>query len=90
MHQFRATIHGKVQGVWFRAWTRDTARELGVTGWARNLPDGNVEVLAQGTPELLDKFKHSLWDGPPLARVTKIDADQSETNETLPSFSIRR
>ncbi|BDQ37473.1 acylphosphatase [Pseudodesulfovibrio nedwellii] len=90
MHQFHATIHGKVQGVWFRAWTRDTARELGVTGWVRNLPDGNVETLAQGNPELLSKFERDLWEGPPLARVTKINTTQSETDEIIPSFSIRR
>lgn len=90
MHQFRATIHGKVQGVWFRAWARDTARELGITGWVRNLPDGNVETLAQGSPELLDKFKRCLWEGPPLARVTKIDTDRSKTDETISSFSIHR
>nr|WP_287411033.1 acylphosphatase [Pseudodesulfovibrio sp.] len=90
MHQFHATIHGKVQGVWFRAWTRDTARELGVTGWVRNLPDGNVETLAQGNRELLSKFERDLWEGPPLARVTKINTTHSETDEIIPSFSIRR
>jgi len=90
MRQFRATIHGKVQGVWFRAWTRDTARELGVTGWVRNLPNGNVETMAQGSAELLNKFEHCLWEGPPLARVTEIEADWSEADEILPSFTIRR
>ncbi|WP_319541901.1 acylphosphatase [uncultured Pseudodesulfovibrio sp.] len=90
MRQFRATIHGKVQGVWFRAWTRDMARELGVTGWVRNMKDGNVEALAHGNDELLKKFEQRLWEGPPLARVTKIDATWSETDEILPSFSVRR
>ncbi|WP_341540072.1 acylphosphatase [Pseudodesulfovibrio tunisiensis] len=48
MKQVRAIIRGKVQGVWFRGWTRDTARELGLRGWVRNLPDGAVEAVAPG------------------------------------------
>ena len=90
MRQFRATIHGKVQGVWFRAWAQDMAREMNVTGWVRNLPDGNVETLAQGDDDLLRRFEKQLWEGPPLARVTKIDIHWSESDEELSSFSVRR
>lgn len=90
MRQLHAIVHGKVQGVWFRAWTRDTAREMGVTGWVRNLPDGNVEALAQGDDELLKSFEQRLWDGPPLARVTEIEAEWSDADEHFASFEVRR
>jgi len=69
MKQIHFTIHGKVQGVWFRAWTQDLAKEMGVTGWVRNMSDGNVEGTAMGDNELLAKFLDRLHDGQPLARV---------------------
>ncbi|WED44178.1 acylphosphatase [Legionella cardiaca] len=63
-------ISGKVQGVWFRASTKEQADKLGVTGWARNLIDGRVEVFACGDEEQLEKFALWLKEGPPLADVT--------------------
>lgn len=90
MKQIHAIVHGKVQGVWFRAWTRDTAREIGVSGWVRNMADGNVETVAQGNKDLLHRFLERLNDGPPLARVTKIDTDWSDTEEEFSQFGVRR
>lgn len=90
MLALHAIVRGKVQGVWFRAWTREMGREVGVTGWVRNLPDGNVETVAQGTREQIDLFEQRLWDGPPLARVTSVDAERSETDAPLSSFEVRR
>ncbi|HSW92738.1 MAG TPA: acylphosphatase [Gammaproteobacteria bacterium] len=69
MHCF---ISGKVQGVWFRASTQDKANELGLTGWARNLPDGRVEVLACGEADKLDALHEWLKEGPELARVEEV------------------
>lgn len=69
MHFF---ISGKVQGVWFRASTQEKAKELGLTGWARNLPDGRVEVLACGEPDKLDVLHEWLKEGPELARVEEV------------------
>ncbi|BDQ33753.1 acylphosphatase [Pseudodesulfovibrio portus] len=88
--QLRATVHGKVQGVWFRAWTRDTATNLGLTGWVRNLPSGDVETLADGTREQLEEFILRLWDGPPLARVTDIRSEWSEADNDFTAFTVRR
>jgi len=90
MTELHMTVFGKVQGVWFRAWTRDTAREMGVTGWVRNLPDGNVEALAQGNEELLARFMERLYDGPPLARVTKIDSSKHDVKTEFSSFEVTR
>ena len=61
------TVHGRVQGVWFRDSTRREAERLAITGYAINLPDGNVEVLAWGTPEALRELEAWLQQGPPLA-----------------------
>lgn len=90
MMQLHTVIHGKVQGVWYRAWTRDTAREMGLTGWVRNLPNGNVESVAVGERDTLDAFIRRLWDGPPLARVTEIESDWSEPDESFTGFTVRR
>ena len=61
---------GRVQGVFYRAATRQKAQELGVTGYARNLPDGRVEVMACGEAAAVDALCQWLWQGPPHARVT--------------------
>lgn len=89
MVELHAVVHGMVQGVWFRAWTRDLAREMGLSGWVRNRPDGGVETLARGERERLENFLARLRDGPPLARVTKIDIDWRETDEESVGFDVR-
>jgi len=66
-------VRGKVQGVFFRASTRDVARSLGVTGHAINLPDGSVEVLACGSAGALQSLRKWLRDGPAHARVDSLD-----------------
>ena len=62
-------VSGRVQGVFFRASTRAQAVRLGLTGYAKNLSDGNVEVLACGDPAALDELQRWLRRGPPAARV---------------------
>ena len=89
MLELHAVVHGMVQGVWFRAWTRDMARELDVTGWVRNQSDGAVEVLAQGAQDKLELFLERLHDGPPLARVTGIDANWRKREEAFDRFDVR-
>ena len=65
----RFLVSGKGQGVWFRASTRDEALRLGLRGYARNLDDGRVEVLAAGDAAAIDALATWLRHGPPLARV---------------------
>jgi acylphosphatase len=89
MQGVHVIIHGKVQGVWFRAWTQDTAKELGITGWVRNLAGGEVETVAQAEQETLDAFLDRLHDGPPLARVKRIDISPCDADERLKSFKVR-
>ena len=69
----RFTVHGRVKGVWFRDSTRREAVRLGITGHAINLPDGNVEVLACGDAAAVKELEAWLHQGPPMARVTKVD-----------------
>ncbi|MGD2055822.1 MAG: acylphosphatase [Gammaproteobacteria bacterium] len=68
----RCFVSGRVQGVFFRAATRERALALGVSGYARNLPDGRVEVLACGPREAVEALCHWLQEGPPAARVTAV------------------
>lgn len=69
----RCTVSGRVQGVFFRAAAQQEARGLGVTGYARNLPDGRVEVLACGEEYAIDRFRDWLWEGPTAAHVDNVD-----------------
>jgi acylphosphatase len=73
MSAVRFIVAGRVQGVCFRAGTRDQALALGIDGHAINLPDGRVEVLAAGDPEALDALERWLWQGPPAARVDAVE-----------------
>ena len=75
------TVHGRVQGVWFRDSTRREAARLGISGHAINLPNGNVEVLAVGAAAQLDALEAWLQEGPPMARVTKVERRPAEAAE---------
>ena len=65
----RFHISGRVQGVWFRAWTRQQAQQLELLGYAKNLADGRVEVLACGSEARVAELQQRLWQGPIQARV---------------------
>lgn len=84
----RCLVHGKVQGVWYRATVQDRAEALGVTGYARNRADGRVEVLACGDDASLTEMREWLWEGSPAAHV---DAVECEAVEDAPpeGFSTR-
>ena len=69
----RCLIGGRVQGVFYRASTVETAERLGLRGWVENLRDGRVEVVAAGTEEALAQLTAWLWQGPPSARVESVD-----------------
>ena len=68
----RCLVAGRVQGVWYRGSTQRQALALGITGSARNLPDGRVEVLACGDEAALQQLQDWLWQGPPAAEVTDV------------------
>jgi len=68
----RFFVSGRVQGVFYRASAREQALGLGLSGYARNLSDGRVEVLAGGDPAALDALERWLWQGPPAASVAAV------------------
>lgn len=86
---YRFIVSGRVQGVFFRQSAADTARQLGLDGWVRNLPDGRVEGLACGPAAALGELRAWLGKGPPAARV---DAVEWVVSEELPAagFLVRR
>lgn len=81
-------VSGQVQGVFFRASTEAAARRLGLTGWVRNLRDGRVEVLACGAENRLAELERWLWQGPPRARVTQVQAAEAPP-QSFDGFSVR-
>jgi acylphosphatase len=68
----RLRITGRVQGVWYRGWTVETARRLGLDGWVRNRADGSVEVLISGPEAAVQAMIWACRQGPPAARVDDI------------------
>jgi len=74
----RFVVNGRVQGVGFRYFVVREARALGLAGWVRNLPDGEVEVLASGEPDVVSAFEGRLWEGPPHAKVSSVEAREAE------------
>ncbi len=83
----RYYVSGRVQGVFFRDSTRRRALGLGLSGWARNLPDGRVEVLACGAPQALAELEAWLWQGPPHARVDEVVVEETAC-ESPAGFTI--
>ncbi len=86
MHAF---VSGLVQGVFFRSETRRVAKNLNVKGWARNLSDGRVEVLAEGEKENIDKLIEFLKVGPSAATVNKVDIKTENFRGEFNDFEIR-
>jgi len=82
----RCHVAGRVQGVFFRASTREQALNLGIEGYAHNLPDGRVEVLACGTVRAVDRLRDWLRQGPPSALVTGV-ACESVADQDVSGFS---
>lgn len=80
----RLLIHGRVQGVGYRAWCMQTARRLGVSGWVRNLADGSVEAVAHGSAVAVETFVGACEAGPSLARVTAVNTATLDTLEEEP------
>jgi acylphosphatase len=89
LQRIRLRVYGRVQGVFFRATACEVARELGITGWVRNCPDGSVELVAEGPPDALDKLRAWSRRGPPGAFVSRVEETASPAQGDLKGFSIR-
>ena len=84
----RIRVSGRVQGVFFRAWTRDEARSLGVSGWVRNHPDGSVEAHAEGNDAQVAELLRRMRYGPLHAEVGDIEVSDAPP-EKLEGFEAR-
>jgi acylphosphatase len=82
-------IDGRVQGVFYRAFTRELAHNLGLDGWVRNLRDSRVEALFEGEKGIIQKAIQACYSGPPGARVTNIDVQWETYTGDEKGFSVR-
>ena len=88
MRVLKAKVSGKVQGVWFRKYALDSARDIGVVGMVKNLVDGTVLVNVSGDDENLRKFKELLENGSPNSRVDKINYSWEDSSVEYSTFEI--
>jgi acylphosphatase len=82
-------VTGRVQGVAFRAWTKEAAEELGIRGWVRNCADGSVEAHLEGDEDRLDDLIARMRDGPQLARVDDLTCKTAAAQD-FKGFHLRR
>lgn len=87
--RIRAVVHGRVQGVFFRAYTQEKGLNLGLSGWARNKPDGTVEVLMEGEETTVDQMIQWLHLGSPMSQVTHIDIFEEKPSGEKGEFGIK-
>lgn len=83
------SVHGKVQGVWFRVSAAESAGNLGLTGWVQNAGASEVRCEVQGSPDMLEAFVEWCHEGPPLARVDQVISNDIPV-QTEDDFDIRR
>ena len=87
--QVRILVSGRVQGVYFRAFTQKQANKLGVAGFARNLPDGRVEVFATGSDAAVEKLIQWCHKGPVTAKVERVTTEAVDLPDPPAGFEIR-
>jgi acylphosphatase len=91
IHHVHVTVKGRVQGVGYRNWTYSQAKLLKINGWVRNLPEGGVEISAEGPEPALQSLITFLKTGPALAKVQSVEATwTSVTKPQFTEFSIKR
>jgi len=89
-YMLKAKVFGFVQGVNYRVYAKKSADLKGIKGYVKNLSDGNVEVVADGTKEALDSFVEDLKKGPMFAKVSRVDYSFSSKDGNFMSFEIVR
>lgn len=88
MEQVRCTISGVVQGVYLRTYIKECADTRGIPGFVRNLPDGTVELVAEGSSELLTTFLADVRRGSSLSKIESVDAVWGHATHAFDHFSI--
>lgn len=87
--RMEATVYGHVQGVYFRQATQQAARRLGLSGWVANERDGTVRVVAEGEEATLEQLLDFLHDGPPSARVERVQTNWLPASGEVDAFQVR-
>ena len=85
----RLTVSGVVQGVGFRMYAQREARQLGLAGFVRNLPGGEVEIVAEGESAAVDRLTAWARQGPPAARVERVEVEPGEPTGEFGGFDVR-
>ena len=89
MKKVKAIVMGRVQGVWFRANAMQEAKLLRVRGYARNMADGSVEIVAEGETAAVDALIAWAGEGPPLAVVHQVRVEELDYDEEFSNFGVR-
>lgn len=89
LSQLRAVIEGRVQGVGFRYFVLQAAKEIGLAGWVRNLSDGRVELLAEGSRQECDELLNIIRQGPSMSEVSQVDEKWADPSGENRGFNIR-
>jgi acylphosphatase len=89
MRRVKILVTGRVQGVYFRLFTQNKAKHFSINGHARNLPDGRVEIVAEGDNITIEKFIKWCHKGPATARVDHVEIAELEADDELTTFEIR-
>ena len=88
MYRIHVLVSWRAQKVWFRKQTQTKALEIGLTGWVKNLLNQGVKILAEGNMDKLIEFTEWLQDGPPLAKVNKLNIEWFEMENEFNTFEI--
>jgi len=88
-NQIHLFITGQVQGVFFRSQAKQKARSLGITGWIKNLPNGQIEAVAQGDQNKIKQFIDWCEQGPQLAQVEKVEIKTEQYQSEYQDFEVR-
>ncbi len=89
MDRLHATVIGRVQGVAFRYFVKNAAQQLGLTGYVKNLPNGDVEVVVEGPADAVEELRMRLWKGPMFSNVVNVTEDTSPAKQEYSKFEIR-
>lgn len=85
-----AVVHGRVQGVGYRAFVAREAQTVGLLGWVKNEPDGTVRLVAEGPRAVVERFLDTIHVGPPFARVARVDETWTAAQDLHGGFEVRR
>ncbi|MFH1182276.1 MAG: acylphosphatase [Candidatus Woesearchaeota archaeon] len=89
MKRVKIIVSGRVQGVFYRNFAKLEAEKLGISGFARNLRDGTVEIIAEGGEKALEQLKKQLWKGPTMSFVKNVITSETDNTEEFEGFDIR-